>query len=174
MHIAARAEILVRGLATVGIIALVDEVTGYQEIRDRNELNKILDRYLMVEYAEWSKRFPDEFYQQIFRLRKWEWRGMKVNRPQVVGHYTNDIVWSRLAPGVMEELEHLNPKGEGGNRPVKHHQWLTNDIGHPKLQDHLTGVMAIMRASLKWSDFQRALQRAYPRIHTNLELPLDD
>ena len=57
MHIAARAEILVRGLATVGIIALVDEVTGYQEIRDRNELNKILDRYLMVEYAKWSKRF---------------------------------------------------------------------------------------------------------------------
>jgi len=174
MHIAARAEILVRGLATVGIIALVDEATGYQEIRDRNELNKILDRYLLIQHAKWSKRFPDEFYQQIFRLRGWEWRGMKVNRPQIVGHYTNDIVWSRLAPGVLDELEHLNPKTETGSRRVKHHQWLTNDIGHPKLQEHLTGVMAIMRASLKWTDFQRMLQRSYPKIHTNFDLPLDD
>ena len=174
MHIAARAEILVRGLATVGIIALVDEATGYQELRDRNELNKILDRYLLMEHAKWSKRFPDEFYQQIFRLRGWQWRGMKVNRPQVVGHYTNDIVWSRLAPGVLEELGQLNPKNESGNRPAKHHQWLTYDIGHPKLQDHLTGVMALMRGCQKWDPFKRILQRAYPRVHTNLELPLDD
>ena len=173
LHIAARAEILVRGLATVGIIALVDEATGYQEIRDRAALNKILDQYLQREHAKWSKCFPDEFYRQIFRLRGWEWRGMKINRPQIVGHYTNDIVWSRLAPGVLEELKHINPRNESGNRPVKHHQWLTNDIGHPKLQDHLTGVMAIMRASLKWTDFQRMLQRSYPRIHTNFDLDLD-
>jgi len=30
-HIAAQAEIIMRGLATVGIIALVDEATGYQD-----------------------------------------------------------------------------------------------------------------------------------------------
>lgn len=32
-HIADRAETLIRGLATVGIFALVDEATGYQKIR---------------------------------------------------------------------------------------------------------------------------------------------
>lgn len=37
-------EALVRSLAKVGIIALVDEATGFQEIRARNELQRILER----------------------------------------------------------------------------------------------------------------------------------
>jgi hypothetical protein len=37
-HIAKQCELLVRAFARVGIVALVDEVTGYQEIRDRETL----------------------------------------------------------------------------------------------------------------------------------------
>ncbi len=171
--VAERAEILMRGLAHVGIISLVDEATGYQEIRDRKALQKILDQYLLANRAKWAKRFPDEFYKEIFRLKGWPWQGMKVNRPQVVGVYTNDIVWDRLAPGVREELEQLNPKTESGSRRARHHQWLTHDIGHPALQRHLDGVMAIMRGSLEWERFKRMLQRSYPKTNTNFEL-LDD
>ena len=36
---ALRAEMLVRALAKVGIIALVDEATGYQDIRDQDTLH---------------------------------------------------------------------------------------------------------------------------------------
>ena len=71
-------ELLMRGLAHVGIIALVDEATGFQQIRDRDALQAILDAYLRKELAAWAKRFPDEFYQQIFRLRGWQWKGMKI------------------------------------------------------------------------------------------------
>ena len=172
--IAKKAKILMRALAHVGIVALIDEATGYQEIRDRAALNKILDQYLMEEHAKWSKRFPDDFYKEIFRLRQWLWQGMKVNRPSVVGKYTNDCVWDRLAPGIREELERLNPKRETGTRHVRHHQWLPTDVGHPALQKHLSGVMALMRASSNWTGFQRMLQRAYPKVNTNFELPLDD
>ena len=174
MRTAAACEVLMRGFAHVGIIALVDEATSYQEIRDRKALNRILDKYLLAEQAKWAKRFPDEFYKEIFRLRKWLWQGMKVNRPSVVGKYTNDCVWDRLAPGIREELERLNPKRETGTRRVRHHQWLTVDIGHPALQKHLSGVMALMRASSGWTQFQRMLQRAYPKVNTNLEIPFDD
>ena len=172
--IAEKAKVLMRALAHVGIIALVDEATGYQEIRDRQALQEILDKYLLAEHAKWAKRFPDEFYKEIFRLRGWQWQGMKVNRPQVVGRYTNDCVWDRLAPGVRDELEKLNPKTETGRRQAMHHQWLTHDVGHPALQKHISGVMALMRASTKWDTFTRLLQRAYPKINTNLELPIDD
>ena len=171
---AAACEGLVRGLAFVGIIALVDEATSYQEIRDRQALNRILDKYLLAEQAKWAKRFPDEFYKEIFRLREWQWQGMKVNRPSVVGKYTNDFVWDRLAPGVRDELERLNPKTETGNRRARHHQWLTHDVGHRSLQKHLSGVMALMRASTRWDQFTRMLQRAYPKINTTLDLPLDE
>ncbi len=174
MRTASACEVLMRGLAHVGIIALVDEATSYQEIRDRKELNRILDKYLLAEHAKWAKRFPDEFYMEIFRLRSWQWQGMKVNRPSVVGKYTNDFVWDRLALGVREELDKLNPKTEKGRRRAMHHQWLTDDVGHPALQKHISGVMALLRASTRWDQFARMLQRAYPKINTNLELPLDD
>jgi len=118
-------------------VALVDEATGYQEIRDRLALQAILDRFLRKELAAWAKRFPDEFYQQIFRLRGWNWKGMRVNRPQVVANYTKDFVYERLAPSILKELEARNPKDDGNDRRAKHHQWFTEDVGHPALAQHL-------------------------------------
>ena len=172
------AETLIRAFSRVGVIALVDEATGYQELRDRKALQAILDKYLLEQQAKWAKRFPDDFYKEIFRLREWEWRGMKVNRPQVVAKYTNDIVWDRIAPGVREELERLNPKTEQGRRRTRHHQWLTEDIGHPALQKHLNGVIVLMKSVVRakggWDEFRRRLQRVFPKINTNVDLPLED
>jgi hypothetical protein len=173
-HIADRAKILMRGLAHVGIIALVDEATGYQEVRDRLALQAILDRFLRKEFAAWAKRFPDEFYEEMFRLKGWQWRGMKINRPSIVGHYTNDLVYERLAPNILEELEKRNPKDEKGNRPAKHHQWLTEDIGHPALAQHLYAVIGFMRASTNWDQFHRMVQRAFPKKNTTMLLPMAD
>ena len=70
-HIAKRADLLLRGLATVGIIALVDEATGYQEIRAQRALATILEKFIADELRPWTKTFPYEFYQQIFRLKGW-------------------------------------------------------------------------------------------------------
>ena len=75
LFIAKQCEILARGLARVGVIALVDEATGYQEVRDKMALQAILDAFLRKELAAWAKRFPDEFYEHIFRLRGWQWKG---------------------------------------------------------------------------------------------------
>ena len=173
-QIADKALLLIRALAHVGIIALVDEATGYQDVRDRQALHKILDLYLLAERAKWAKRFPDEFYKQIFRLRGWTWQGMKVNRPSVVGRYTNDVVWDRIEDGLHGELKRLNPKDDTGRRPTKHHQWLTENVGHPNLQAHLNGVIALMRAATSWDGFKRSLQRAFPKMKEQIPLALGD
>ena len=68
-----------------------------------------------------------------------------MNRPQIAGHYTNDIVYARIAPGLLNELQQLNPADVVGERQYKHHQWLTDDFGQPELYTHLVGVMAIMK-----------------------------
>jgi hypothetical protein len=169
-HIIQACDILMRGLAHVGIIALVDEATGYQEVRDRLALQKILDRFLLKEFAAWAKRFPDEFYKEMFRLRGWQWRGMRINRPSVVGKYTNDLVYQRLAPGILEELQKRNPKDDKGNREGKHHQLLTGDIGVPALQQHLFATVGFMRASTTWDQFYRMMQRAFPKLNSTLFL----
>jgi hypothetical protein len=168
--VAAKADILLRGMAHVGIISLVDEATGYQEIRDKKALQEILDKYLLKEFAVWAKRFPDEFYKQMFRLRGWQWRGMRVNRPSVVGKYTNDLVYQRLAPGILDELQKRNPKDDKGNREGKHHQLLTDDIGLPALQNHLFATTKFMEASATWDQFYRSMQRAFPKLNSNLVL----
>ncbi|GAK50680.1 hypothetical protein U14_01913 [Candidatus Moduliflexus flocculans] len=84
VHIAERCEILMRGFARVGIIALVDEVTGYQAIRSRNALEEILDQFISKELRKWAKTFPDEFYQEMFRLRGWQYIPLKLEKPAIV------------------------------------------------------------------------------------------
>lgn len=168
------AEILVRGLAEVGIIALVDEATGYQDTREKAALQAILDKYLAKQFAAWAKRFPDTFYREIFRLRGWNWKGMQVNRPSVVGKYTNDIVYERLAPGILDELKRRNPSDDSGARSARHHQFLTEDVGHPALAQHLHAVLGLMRASNSWEQFKQMLDRAFPKQGTQLPLLIDD
>ena len=168
-HIIQASDILMRGLAHVGIVALVDEATGFQEIRDREALQEILDRFLRREFAAWAKKFPDEFYKQIFRLRGWTWKGMKVNRPQVVAHYTNELVYNRLAPRILEELKQRNPTNEKGHRKAKHHQWLTEDIGHPALAQHLYATVGFMRVSKTWDDFVAKMDLAFPKRGDTLQ-----
>lgn len=172
---AAKADALIRALARTGIVALVDEATGYQEIRDRFALQAILDAYLSRELAAWAKRFPNEFYQQIFRLRNWKWGqrdGKGAQGPRVVGKYTNDFVYSRLAPGILEELQKRNPPNERGRRPSAHHQWLTEDVGHPALAQHVHALVGLLRASESWEHFIRMIDKAFPRRTKLDDLPL--
>jgi hypothetical protein len=61
---------------------------------------------------------------------------------------------------------------ETGRRKTKHHQWLTDDIGHPALDRHFSGVMALMRANTYWENFRRMMEKAYPKIGTQLALKL--
>jgi hypothetical protein len=91
-----------------------------------------------------------------------------------VGKYTKSIVYARLAPGILAELEKRNPPVEAGRRKSKHHQWLTEDTGHPALNQHLYAVIALMRASSNWDQFNRSLVRAFPVQGQQNELDLED
>lgn len=170
VHIAEHAEILVRGFARVGIIALVDEATGYQDDRARDALAKILEAFVAKEIQKWVKTFQADFYKELFRLQGWAFTG-KTQRPALVGRLTNDLVYSRLAPGVLDELRRMNPPDEKGRRKHKLFQGLTPDVGHPKLVEHLAIVTAFMKASMSWKQFKELLDRVKPK---QTKLPLFD
>ena len=160
-HIARNADILMRGLAHVGITALIDEVTGYQEIRDRDELNRILEAYIAKELLPWTKRFPEEFYEQLFRLRGWQYRPVSVKRPKYVGKLTNELVYEKLPKGVLNDLRSKNPVTPKGYRKYRHFQFLTEDIGNPHLEKQLVAVTTLMKVSPNWATFNRLFNRAY-------------
>jgi hypothetical protein len=159
--LAKQCEIIMRGLAKTGLIALIDECTGYQEVRDKFALQAILDKYLRKEFAEWAKRFPPSFYEQIFRLNNWEFSEVSVKRPMIIGKYTNDVVYNRLVPELVEELQEKNPKTETGYRAVKHHQWLS-EIGNMDLEKHISATTALMRCCKDWREFKELLDKVYP------------
>jgi len=153
-QIADRLLSIMSAFAKVGIIALVDEITGYQKDREKDELQKILSAYIAEEYLEWAKRFPDEFYKQMFRLKRWgDFQRAGQKMPQVVGKYTNEIIYKQLPDGVLEELRNKTPKSESGNNLIKYHQFLTPDTGIIHLDKHLIAVITLMKASTTWEEF---------------------
>jgi hypothetical protein len=166
-HIAARCEILMRSFARVGIIALVDEATGYQRERARDELAKILEAFVAKEIQKWVKTFDLEFYELICELRNMPLARAK-KRPKYFGLWTNNLVYCRIAPGVLEELKKLSPADEKGNRKTKLFQGLTPDIGHPKLKEHLAGVTTAMKFAriqgLDWDQFIAMLDKTHPKF----------
>lgn len=151
---AEQAEIIIRSVAKVGIIALIDEATGYQHNREKDELQKILSAYIAKELLPWQKRFPDEFYQEIFRLNGWDYTVNGIQkRPGVIGTWTIKLIYNLLPKGVREELEKKTPKSAAGNKTARLHQGLTIDVGEPHLEKQLISVITLMNISDSWKDF---------------------
>jgi hypothetical protein len=174
LETAHKAEIILAGLGTVGIIALVDEATEYQKHRPSDDLQRILEAYVSQEYLHYTSRFPSPFYEQLFRLNGWQYNPMSVKRPQVVGKMTDNIVYSRLPEGVLEELRNKNPKDDKGRRKKKHYNFLTEDIGNPHLERHMAAVIALMRAAPNWRKFKTFLNRAFPQQNHQFDLLEDE
>lgn len=170
------ADIIIRSVAKVGIIALIDEATGYDKERNRakDELQKFLSEFIKEEAAKWVKRFPDSFFEDIYKMRGWTWANTS-KHPGVVGFIIRDLVYDRLGPMVRSELERLNPKNVNGNRRAKHHQFLT-EIGNTKLSGHLEALHALaVLSSHDWPRFMSYVDKAYPKQYQQWSLfDIDD
>ena len=165
-----QADIIMRGLAEVGIVALIDEATGFQRERANDALSRILEAFIAKELQPWVKTFPDEFYEHLFRLRGLDYPAENVKRPQYFGHLTNDIVYKRLAPAVLEELKSTTPKTAKGRPKEHYHRRLTPDLGHPKLREHMASVITAMKLSRDYEDFRAKLDMLHPRYDETMAM----
>jgi hypothetical protein len=173
LETAQKAEILVRSLAKVGITALVDEATGYQYDRERNELQKILKAYISEELLPWEKRFPDEFYQEIFRLNGWPYtvsQIKKAERPGVIGKWTKKYIYSVLPKGVLESLLKSTPRNTSGKLAHKLHQKLTRDQGIEHLNKQIISTVTLMNISDNWEQFIKLWNKKFGQQ----ELPFEE
>jgi P63C domain len=172
--IIAASDILVRGLAHIGIVALVDEATGFQKDRASNALSKILEAFIAKELKPWVHTFPNEFYEQLFRLRGMRYPNDSVKKPRYFGHLTNNIIYARLAPHVLDELKKATPRDEQGRHKHQLHRRLTRDVGHPKLREHIASAVSLMKISDNYLQFERYMDRAHPKYNETLLLALDE
>lgn len=167
-----QSQAITLSFAKAGIISAIDEVTGYQLVREHNEIQKIVDKYLTDYAQKWSRLFPDEFWDKLLKAKGYE-NYIGLPRRSFVGHWVNDVVYSRLAPGVLEKLKALNPSVPGKGRKYKHTQFLKSDHGVPELKDHLIKTMTLMdAATATGQSFDILLQAALPKYGATMSLPL--
>lgn len=158
-HIGKVCEAILCGLATVGIVALVDDATGYVEERSRSELQKLLEVYISEELRSWTEKFPNEFFKQIYRLYGWSYPKIGKNHPQCVGNFINKYVYDRLPPGIKEELKNKCPLNENGNRLHRFHQYLTN-VGDDNLNKQIIQIVSYMKISNDIKQLDEILEKS--------------
>lgn len=152
---------IMAAFAKTGLVAVIDEVTGYQQDRERDELQKLLSLYISEELMPWTKRFPDEFYKQMFRLKGWEYNGN--NRPKYVGKLTNQYIYEQLPTGVLEALKTQTPKNK------RLHQSLTDEQGVPHLEKQLQKTIGLMQAADTWDEFDLLFKKAMKQSNREIK-----
>jgi len=160
--IAEQCEILVRSFAKVGIIALIDEATGYQKVREET-LQAILKLYISEEVLEWQKTFHKDFYEQIFRL--WNLPSTPENmktKPSFIGTLTNKLIYENMPEGsfVLPKLKEKTPKTKGGHWRYKLHQSLT-ETGREALKKVIYSVETLASISKTKQEFLRLMEEKY-------------
>lgn len=137
-EIAIRCSILLASCAKVGLIALIDEATGYQKEREEDALQVKLRAFIAEELREWEKTFPDELWEEFGRLSRW--KGQLHSRPKWWGKLVLELIYDALDPDIAKHLKANKP-------PPRHeqnyHQWLTEDIGLKALITHIRLVLTI-------------------------------
>lgn len=173
--IADQCEILIRGFARVGIIALVDEATGYQYDRERIELQKILNAYISEEILKWQLTFTDDFYKEIYRLWGIPFIPKYIkNKPSFVGKLTAKYIYELLPKGVVAKIKEKTGKTEKGNWKYKWHQSLTPEIGREHLKRQIIEVTTLMTISQSKEHFDALFQQKYNKAPIQLQLEFNE
>lgn len=165
IHKAQKAQKLMCALARVGIIALVDEATGYQYEREQFELQKILAAYIGKEVAEWQLTFNMEFYKEMFRLWEQPFNPKSIKKPSFVGRLTNKYIYKALPEGVLEAIKAKTPKTANGNNKHKFHQVLTAEVGRKHLEKQITETTVLMKVCKTKEEFEAMYERAHAKSH---------
>jgi len=162
-HIIHACDMLTRGLAKRGIIALVDDATGYQDDKMRQEIDRIIKAYVAPALAPWVQKFPHEFFREAYRLLGWDYKPGQTKHSPYMGKFINKYVFEALPPGVLDELKARLPKNEHGNRRAKLWQLLTVDTGIPHLDRQLTADLTLMQISEDKQQFEDNWDKLFGR-----------
>ncbi len=179
MFLARQAQIIIRSAAKTGIVALIDEVTGYIADKRKEEYRELFKGFIAEECRGWVKEFPDPFFNMIYRIY-----GLKRANPQSFQHpaffggFIRKYIYFPLASSngaILEELDKKNPTVYvNGGRRHKLHQYLSQELGVDVLRSHLWQVVGIGNASKSKSDFERSFKRAFPQMGDQVEMDFID
>lgn len=133
-------SILLSACAKTGLIALIDEATGYQYVREEDALQVKIRAFISEELRAWEKTFPDELWEEFGRLTHWQ--GSLQQRPKYWGKLVLELIYDAMDPDVATYLKENKPKPKHG---MNYHQWLSEDLGVRALTTHINQVIGIAK-----------------------------
>lgn len=160
VEIAVKAGMVLAASAKVGLIALIDEATGYQYERAQDALQMKLRLYLEEEMRQWEKTFPDELWQQFARLTHREGEGAITKRPKYWGKLVMELIYGYLDPDVADWLRKNAPAPKHGQN---YHQWLSSQYGLRKLMEHMWMVIGMAQACDSMLELRERMAETYGR-----------
>lgn len=175
-----QAEIIIRSAAKIGIVALIDEATGYFRDKRKDEYRELFQQFIRAEFGQWEIEFPPQFFDMWYRLYGIKRGTSKNKHPQFFGKLIRKYIYAPLANSngaILELLDEKNPVVySNGGRRYKMTQFLTDQIGKPAFRSHLWQVTGIGMASRSKEGFERGFKMAFPQtgVPENLELFDDD
>lgn len=158
LKLAIQSEIILRSCAKVGIIALIDEATGYQEVRKKRALQLKFQAFIADDLQEWARMFPEEFWFELARLEGIHYSAR--NRPLRWGKYVMAFVYDAMDKDIGKKLREINPDP---HYQQNHHQWL-KDFGRQRVNDHLQRVIAVMKLCDNMEDFREKFARVFKKV----------
>ena len=164
---AAQAEIIIRSCAKLGIVALIDEATGYSDNKRKDEYREMFREFIRDELKQWEQEFPEKFFDMIYRIYGLKRKDpTKFQHPRFFGHFIRKYIYFPLAysnGAILEELDKKNPVVyANGRRKYAMTQFLTERIGLPALRQHLWQVVGIGSSVGDKDQFDRAFYTAFP------------
>lgn len=166
--IAHQCRVITSSLTRIGLIALIDEATGYQTKRESDELQQILTAYLLPEHRPWMKTIPDEFTSEIYRVYGWK-RSPSNRGPRYAGKLIRQLIYERMPKPILPALDERNPTNAQYRRKHKHHSFLTPQQGLDHFRSLVITVMTLLRISRNKAEFKRHM-RAYFGDQRELDL----
>ncbi|MFZ0887383.1 MAG: P63C domain-containing protein [Candidatus Binataceae bacterium] len=155
--IAKQAEIITRACAKVGIIALIDEVTGYEAFKRKRDLQLKLQAFIAEDLQEWARMFRDEFWFELARLEGIHYSAR--SRPLRWGKYVMAFVYDAIDGDIGKKLREINPDP---HFQQNHHQWL-KEFGRQKVHDQIERVVTIMKLCDDMDDFRTKFARVFKK-----------
>jgi hypothetical protein len=162
---AIQASMFLSACAKTGLVALIDEATGYQYERAEDALRMKIKLFLEEEMRAWEKTFPDELWKEFGRLTKWQ--GSINSRPKYWGKLVMELVYTYLDPDVADWLKQNKPKPRSGKN---YHQWMSSQYGLKRLTEHIWMVIGMARACKTMHELRQKMAQQFGREEVQISL----
>lgn len=162
---AVNCSILLSACAKTGLIALIDEATGYQYVRDSDALQVKIRAFISDELREWEKTFPDELWEEFGRLTNW--KGSLHERPKYWGKLVLELIYDAMDPDVAKYLKENKPKPKHG---MNYHQWLSEDLGVRALTMHINQVIGVAKTCNTMDELRHRIALYYGKDPVQLTM----